>query len=191
VSPTFSTAVVTTASGHEQRNAAWASGRLRFDAGPGVRSEADVQTLLAFFRARRGAAKAFRFRDPLDQSSNGMAGVPTSTDVVLGIGDGVRVRFDLVKLYGAGDDAEVRRITLPVVGSIRVAINAVERTSGWQMGPAGSLLCETPPVAGAAVTAGFLFDVPVRFESDQLDISGHGPLAGEVPHVPLIEVRTA
>jgi len=191
VSPTFSTAVVTTASGHEQRNAAWASGRLRYDAGPGVRSEADVQTLLAFFRARRGAAKAFRFRDPLDHSSNGMTGAPTPTDVVLGTGDGARVRFDLVKLYGAGEDAEVRRITQPVAGSLRVAVDGQVRTSGWQIGPAGSLLFETPPVAGAAVTAGFLFDVPVRFESDQLDISGHGPLAGEVPHVPLIEVRAA
>jgi uncharacterized protein (TIGR02217 family) len=72
-----------------------------------------------------------------------------------------------------------------------VAVDGDERTSGWQLGPAGSLLFETPPVAGAVITAGFLFDVPVRFESDQLDISGHGPLAGEVPHVPLIEVRAA
>jgi Conserved hypothetical protein 2217 (DUF2460) len=71
VTPGFSTAIVTTASGHEQRNADWASGRLRFDAGPGVRSEADLQTLIAFFRARRGAARGFRFRDPYDYSSRG------------------------------------------------------------------------------------------------------------------------
>lgn len=191
VSPTFSTAVVTTASGHEQRNAAWASGRLRYDAGPGVRSEADVQTLLAFFRARRGAAKAFRFRDPLDHSSNRMTGTPTPIDVLLGTADGTRVRFDLVKLYGTGDDAEVRRITRPLAGSVRIAVDGEEWTSGWQVGPAGHILFALPPAAGARVTVGFLFDVPVRFESDQLDISGHGPLAGEVPHVPLIEVREA
>ena len=88
VMPGFSTAIVTTASGHEQRNTAWANGRLRFDAGPGVRSEADVQTLIAFFRARRGSAKAFRFRDPLDHSSRGMTGVPLATDLRIGTGDG-------------------------------------------------------------------------------------------------------
>ena len=191
VSPTFSTAVVTTASGHEQRNAAWASGRLRYDVGPGVRSEADVKTLLAFFRARRGAAKAFRFRDPLDHSSNGMTGVPTPLDAVLGTADGARVRFDLMKAYGTGEDAEQRRITRPVADLIRVAVDGNEVTSGWQAGPEGTILFEAPPATNAVISAGFLFDVPVRFESDRLDISGHGPLAGEVPHVPLIEVREA
>lgn len=190
VSPTFSTAVVTTASGHEQRNAAWASGRLRYDAGPGVRSEADVQTLLAFFRARRGAAKAFRFRDPLDHSSNAMTNTPTPTDVGLGSGDGVRIRFDLAKHYGTGDDAEVRRITRPVAGSIRVAIDGVAVEEGWQLS-GGSILFDVPPPVGAVVSAGFLFDVPVRFESDRLDIAGHRPEAGDIPHVPLIEVREA
>lgn len=189
VSPTFSTAVVTTASGHEQRNAAWASGRLRFDAGPGVRSEADVQTLLGFFRARRGAAKAFRFRDPLDHSSNGMTGAPTPMDAVLGTGDGARVRFDLVKRYGADADSEVRRITRPVPASVRIALDGVEATAGWALGDGGVLLFDTPPVDGVTVTAGFLFDVPVRFETDRLDIAGHGPNAADLPHVPLIEVR--
>ena len=191
VSPTFSTSVVTTASGHEQRNAAWASGRLRYDVGPGVRSEADVQILLAFFRARRGAAKAFRFRDPLDHSSNGMTGVPTPLDVGLGTGDGVQVRFDLVKPYGSSADAEQRRITRPASGSIRVAIDGHEIVTGWQAGPSGGIQFDSPPEPGVTITAGFLFDVPVRFEADRLDISGHGPLAGEVPHVPLVEVREA
>lgn len=190
VSPTFSTAVVTTASGHEQRNAAWASGRLRYDVGPGVRSEADVQTLLAFFRARRGAAKAFRFRDPLDHSSNGMTVAPTPIDVVLGSGDGERTRFDLIKRYGAGEDAEERRITRPVAGSVHVALDGVAADEGWQVS-GGSILFDLPPAAGAEVTAGFLFDVPVRFESDRLDIAGHRPEAGDIPHVPLIEVREA
>ncbi len=188
VSPTFSTAVVTTASGHEQRNAAWASGRLQFDAGPGVRSESDVQTLLAFFRARRGAAKAFRFRDPLDHSSNAMTGPPTPGDVVLGEGDGARVRFDLVKLYGDGDEAEVRPITRPVSGSIRVALGGAEQVTGWRFAD-GAILFDGAPAAGVSVTAGFLFDVPVRFEADRLDIAVHRPEAGDVPHVPLIEVR--
>jgi hypothetical protein len=130
VEPGFSTQVVTTASGHEQRNADWASARMRYDAGPGVRSEADLATLIAFFRARRGAAKAFRFRDPLDHSSKDMTGVPGATDQLLGTGDGVRTRFALVKRYGDGADAEVRPITRPVPVSVRVAVGGVEAVSG-------------------------------------------------------------
>lgn len=189
VEPGFSTAVVTTASGHEQRNADWASARMRYDAGPGVRSAADVETLIAFFRARRGAAKAFRFRDPTDHSSNGMTGTPTPTDVALGEGDGVRTRFALVKRYGEGDDAELRPITRPVSVSVRVAVNGVEAVTGWTLGERGAIDFAVAPVAGATVTAGFLFDVPVRFAEDRLGVSLTIFAAGEVASVPLVEVR--
>ena len=117
VSPSFSTAIVTTASGREQRNADWIDARLRFDAGPGVRSEADIQALIGFFRARRGAARGFRFRDPFDDSSNAMTGMPAFIDQTLGIGDGTRTRFALVKHYGDGSEALVRRDRAPGGGN--------------------------------------------------------------------------
>jgi uncharacterized protein (TIGR02217 family) len=189
VEPGFSTVVVTTASGHEQRNSDWASGRLRFDAGPGVRSEADMQALIAFFRARRGAAKAFRFRDPLDHSSNAMTGAPTATDQAIGVGDGVQTSFALVKRYGSGAEAEERRITRPDPGSALVALNGVAQTSGWSLGALGAVNFIVPPVVGAQVTAGFRFDVPVRFAEDRLAIDAQIFAAGEAASVPLIEVR--
>ena len=189
VAPEFSTAIVTTASGHEQRNAAWANGRLRFDAGPGVRSDQDVQRLIGFFRARRGAAKAFRFRDPTDNSSKGMTGVPTALDVPIGTGNGNKTRFALVKSYGDGADAEVRRITRPVSASLLVAVNGSPRPSGWVLETGGWIRFATAPPNGAIVTAGFIFDVPVRFEGDQLSVTAFGLAAGEIPSVPLIEVR--
>jgi uncharacterized protein (TIGR02217 family) len=189
VSPGFSTAIVTTASGHEQRNAAWASGRMRFDAGTGVRSEADIQTLMAFFRARRGAAKAFRFRDPLDHSSHVMTGTPGPLDQVIGIGDGVKTSFPLLKRYGDGPDAELRLITRPVAASVLIALGGAAQTGGWSIGSGGVIQFIVPPAAGVAVTAGFLFDVPVRFAEDSLEIEPTTFAAGDVPSVPLIEVR--
>lgn len=161
------------------------------EAGIGVRSESDVQTLLDFFRARRGAAKAFRFVDPLDHSSHRMTGAPTPGDILIGTGDGVQSEFDLVKYHGVGPDAERRRITRPRAGSVRVAVDGVEPVGGWQLADKGIISFDTPPVPGSRVTAGFLFDVPVRFESDQLDMSSPAHAAGAVPHVPLIEVREA
>lgn len=189
VAPEFSTAIVTTASGHEQRNAAWANGRLRFDAGPGVRSDQDVQRLIRFFRARRGAAKAFRFRDPTDNSSNTMTATPTPNDVRIGTGDGKTARFALIKSYGEGADAEVRRITRPVAASLLVAVNGSPRPSGWVLETGGWIRFAAAPPNGAIVTAGFIFDVPVRFEGDQLSVTAFGLAAGEIPSVPLIEVR--
>ncbi len=188
VAPGFSTAIVTTASGHEQRNADWASARLRFDAGPGVRSEADLQSLIAFFRARRGAAKAFRFRDPYDHSSRAMTGTPLPTDQLIGVGDGIQTRFALIKSYGIGDDGEARRITRPVAGSILVSVDGVT-VSGWSLAPLGMISFAVPPPVGKLVRAGFAFDVPVRFEADSLQVDSASFLAGEAASVPLIEVR--
>jgi uncharacterized protein (TIGR02217 family) len=187
VEPAFSTAVVTAASGAEQRNSDWADARLRFDAGPGVRGQAELETLIAFFRARRGAAVAFRFEDPFDHSSSGMTGEPGAADQVLGTGDGSRTDFRLVKSYGA----QVRRITRPVAGSVRVSVGGDELAAGWTLGPLGTVRFAAPPAAGEAVRAGFRFDVPVRFAEDRLSLSRATFAAGEVPSVPLIEVREA
>jgi uncharacterized protein (TIGR02217 family) len=189
VSPGFSTQIVTTASGHEQRNMDWASGRMRFDAGPGVRSETDLQALIAFFRARRGAAKGFRFRDPLDHSSNGMTGTPTALDQPLGTGDGTATQFDLVKLYGAGVEAERRRISRPEPGSVHVAVNGSPVSSGWALLEKGVIAFELAPATGAVLTAGYRFDVPVRFAEDVLSVDPVIWAAGDAGSVPLVEVR--
>lgn len=185
VEPAFSTAIATTAGGAEQRNAEWADARLSFDAGPGVRGEADLHALIAFFRARRGAAAGFRFEDPFDNSSNGMTDEVEPVDQEIGTGDGTRTDFLLVKHYGG----QARRITRPVAGSVRVAVDGVEQASGWALSAKGVVSFAAAPAEGAAVTAGFRFDVPVRFAEDRLSVSRATFAAGEIPSVPLIEIR--
>ncbi|MGK2284711.1 phage distal tail protein, Rcc01695 family [Pedomonas sp. V897] len=188
--PEFSTTVIATASGFEQRNMNWAQARARYDAGLGVRSETDLATVIAFFRARRGRACGFRFRDPFDYGSNAAGDGATPFDQVLGTGDGVRTGFPLVKRYG-GEDGHTRRITRPVAETVRVAVNGVERRDGWALGAAGEVRFAEAPAPGAVVTAGFLFDVPVRFADDHLAVSLAGFRAGEIPSIPLVEVREA
>ncbi|MBA3667754.1 MAG: DUF2460 domain-containing protein [Sphingomonas sp.] len=186
VAPSFSTNVVTSASGHEFRNANWSQSRLRFDAGPGVRGEGELGVLIEFFRARRGPAIGFRFRDPFDWSSKAMGDAPSFGDQVLGVGDGVRTSFALVKHYGEGEE---RRITRPIAGSVVVSVNGTERSSGWVLDPMGIVRFDAAPAAGASIAAGFLFDVPVRFADDRIEVNRATFLAGEAPSVPLIEVR--
>ena len=188
VTAAFSTNVVTTLSGHERRNSSWSNARLSYDVGPGVRSEAELGQLLSFFRARRGPAVGFRFTDPFDNSSNGMTGNPNMLNQSLGLGDGVRTAFPLLKTYGA--DGQVRRITRPVAASVLVAVNGVTAT-GWSLAVGGVVSFAAAPPAGAAVTAGYRFDVPVRFASDQMDMARATFGAGDMPNIPLIEIREA
>jgi uncharacterized protein (TIGR02217 family) len=185
VETAFSTAIVTVAGGAEQRNSEWADARLSFDAGPGLRGEADLHALIAFFRARRGAAVGFRLEDPLDHSSNAMVEAPGAADQMLGMGDGVRTEFPLIKAYGA----QVRRITRPVAGTVRVSVADEERVSGWTLADGGVVAFDAAPADGEAVRAGFRFDVPVRFAEDRLSLNRATFAAGEIPSVPMIEIR--
>ena len=142
-----------------------------------MRSEADIGVLLAFFRARMGAARGFRLRDPFDFDAVGE---------VVGVGDGVARRFALVKSYGAAE----RRITRPVAGSVAVAVGGVG-TSAFSVEAGGWVVLDVVPPAGAVVTAGFAFDVPVRFAEDRLSVARATFLAGVAASVPLVEVREA
>jgi len=195
VIPEFSTSVSVMASGFERRNSLWSNARLRFDVGPGVRSEAELGALIAFFRARRGPARGFRLRDPSDFSSNGMVGAPGPLDQEIGTGDALRADFPLVKRYGdEGTDEEalqVRRITRPDFATILVSVGGVLQVGNWRLGDGGVIAFDQPPAAGARVRAGFLFDVPVRFAEDSLEISGAAFAAGEAPSVPVVEIREA
>ena len=174
VTPHFSTQIVTAAGGAEQRNAGWAEALSHYDVGPGLRSEADIAALLGFFRARLGPARGFRLRDPFDWQGRGEA---------IGTGDGTNRRFALVRRYGTAE----RRITRPVAESVRVAVAG--RAAGFQLGESGWVVLDAAPPAGAAVTASFEFDVPVRFAEDRLSVSRATYLAGVAASVPLVELR--
>ena len=185
--PERKTDVVTLASGGEQRNGRWRHSRRRYNAGYGIKSRADMAAVLAFFEERRGRLHGFLWRDGLDCSSGGA--VPGFLDQAIGTGDGVSREFPLTKRYGANFDPYLRPITSPVAGSVRVALDGVEHSTGWAVdGATGIVSFATAPAAGAAVTAGFMFDVPVRFESDRLDVELTSFDGAEVPSIQLVEI---
>ena len=190
IGPEFSTSVSVTASGHERRSSLWSDARLRYDVGPGVRSENELGILLSFFRARRGAARGFRLTDPFDFSSNDLQKSPTETDQLIGVGDGQTADYQLTKSYGSGPEPQIRPITRPRADSLMINVDG-SSTSGWSLLPGGLIRLDEAPSPGAEVRAGFLFDVPVRFAEDRLDISSATFAAGEAPSVPLVEIREA
>ena len=185
--PERKTDVVTLAGGGEQRNGRWQHSRRRYNAGYGVKSRADMAAVLAFFEERRGRLHGFLWRDGLDFSSGGA--VPTALDQAIGTGNGTRTIFHLSKRYGAAFDPYLRPITRPVGGSVRVAVAGIEAMSGWTVDVAtGAVSFAAPPANGAAVTAGFLFDVPVRFDTDRLDVELTSFDGAEAPSIPLLEI---
>jgi uncharacterized protein (TIGR02217 family) len=191
--PQRRTEVVITGSGREERNARWAHARRRFDAGYGVKSLADLQAVVAFFEERRGRLTGFRWRDRLDDRSCAPGRSPSATDQAIGVGDGVTAAFALVKTYGAGFAPYIRPIAKPSPGAVRIAVNGVEIAVGEAADvdvTTGMVTFrpESVPAAGARVTAGFRFDVPVRFDTDELLVDLAAFQSGEIPHIPLIEI---
>ncbi|MGQ3672561.1 phage distal tail protein, Rcc01695 family [Xanthobacter sp. TB0136] len=188
------TQVVTTASGREERNTRLADSRRRWDAGYGVKNLAALSEVVAFFEERRGRLYGFRWRDRLDHSSAPPAVQISPRDQHIGHGDGARRSFSLSKTYGGMHAPYVRPISKPVQGSVRIAVEEVEQVAGTDFTvdyTTGTVLFaeERAPPEGAMVTAGFMFDVPVRFDTDFLEVNLSAFAAGDIPRIPLIEIR--
>lgn len=190
--PERRTDIVTLANGHEERNTPWAHSRRQYDAGIGLRSLDDLGRIVAFFEARRGPLHAFRWKDWTDYRSCLASATPHFKDQRIGTGDGSSVTFALSKLYGTGAAAYMRPITKPVAGSVLVGAGEreLQEVTDFEVDVATGIITLTnPPAEGAAVSAGFEFDVPVRFDTDRLTVSVASFEAGEIPTVPVIEVR--
>jgi uncharacterized protein (TIGR02217 family) len=190
--PERRTDIVTLANGHEERNTPWEHSRRRYDAGMGLRSLDDLETLIAFFEARRGPLHAFRWKDWADWKSARPSQATTALDQRIGVGDAVATAFQLQKRYSSGAADYFRPIRKPVPGTVTVALADVPQVEGVDFtvdATTGTVTFITPPDIGVIVTAGFEFDVPVRFDADRIAVSVASFQAGEVPDVPVIEVR--
>lgn len=190
--PERRTEVVALTNGFEERNTPWAEARRRYDAGVSLRSLDDIGELIAFFEARQGQLHGFRWKDWADYKSCRPSAAVGYEDQLIGIGDGVRTAFQLTKTYASGPTEQVRRIVKPVQGTVRVGLQGDEVRAGVHFDmdwTTGIVTFATPPALGERVTAGFEFDVPVRFDTDRIQVSVASFQAGDVPSVPVVEVR--
>lgn len=163
----FSTIVQQTASGHEIRVARQAQAVHRMSLRTELQSASQAKTLKAFALARRGSLHSFKIKDWSDYTSAGDGeSAPTTLDQVIGSGDGTTTTFQLVKRYEvSGPNPYVRTITLPIAGTVVAAINGVTTTS-FTVSGTGQVIFSPAPAIGAVITAGFQFNVPVRFTLD-------------------------
>ncbi len=192
--PERRTEIVTLGSGHEERNSRWADSRRSYNAGYGVKSLDDLHAVIAFFEERRGRLFGFRWKDHTDWKSSSPGSIPSPADQAIGTGDGTTATFQLTKRYGTTFAPWQRPIRKPVAGTVIVAVGGVTAETGtdYDLDSSSGIVTFRPghvPTAGAAVTAGFEFDVPVRFDTDKLEINLTGFRHGSIPSIPVLEVR--
>lgn len=188
--PSRRTQIVELASGAEERNASWADSRRRYDCSYGIRRADDLAAVVAFFEARNGRLHGFRFKDWSDYKSCLPSETPSDVDQVIGVGDAAMVEFQLLKLYTSGGVSWARAIEKPVSGSVVIAVDSIEAATGWTLdADTGVVTFAIAPADGAVVSAGFQFDVPVRFDSDDLDVTLRLENLGSITSIPLIEIR--
>ncbi|KUF08912.1 DUF2460 domain-containing protein [Pseudoponticoccus marisrubri] len=188
--PERRTQIVELASGDEERNASWANSRRRYDVAYGIRRADDLAAVVAFFEARNGRLHGFRFKDWADHKSCLPSQTPGPTDQAIGAGDGTTTVFQLVKHYASGAQSWTRTIGKPVAGTVRVALNGAEQLTGWSVDTTtGVVTFDSAPAEGVVLTAGFAFDVPVRFDTDVLDVTLDLERLGSITSIPLLEIR--
>ena len=179
--PEFATNVVATASGYEQRNINWSAARGRWDVASGLKKQTQLDTLIAFFRARKGRAHGFRFKDWTDYKATAQA---------LGTGNGTVTTFQLVRTYSSGGSTDVRTITKPVAGTVKVYLAGVLQASGWSVNTTtGVIPFSTAPANGVAVSADYEFDVPVRFDTDRMAVTIEQINLHQWSGIPIVEIR--
>jgi uncharacterized protein (TIGR02217 family) len=179
--PEFATSVVATASGFEQRNINWSAARGRWDVASGLKKQTQLDTLVAFFRARKGRAHGFRFKDWTDFKATAQA---------LGTGNGTITTFQLIRTYSSGGATDVRTITKPVAGTVKVYLAGVQQMSGWSVNTTtGIITFSTPPANGVAVSADYEFDVPVRFDTDRMAVTIEQINLHQWSGIPIVEIR--
>jgi len=192
--PERRTDIVVLGSGYEERNSRWADSRRRYDAGYGVKSLDELHTVIAFYEERRGQLYGFRWKDPADWKPCPPLAPPAPTDQLIATGDGVTATYQLVKTYGGAHAPWSRDINKPVAGTVQLAVDGVAQAEAVDFvldGTRGEVtfLPHAIPVPAALITAGYEFDVPVRFDTDRLEVNVLGFKHGAIPSVPIVEVR--
>lgn len=194
--PGYSTGILEVGSGAEERVARWSSARRTFNVAYNLKSIDELAEVMEFYLGRLGPANGFRYKDWMDfTSASDHRSAHDDEDQVLGTGDGTETQFQLKKIYTSGGQNRTRNITKPVSSTVLVAVDGAAQTEGADFTvdtTTGIVTFDSAPANATDLTAGFEFDVPVRFAEnmdDLLDMSREAFDIGNVRNIKLIEIR--
>ena len=188
--PQYLTYVQVSEGGQEQRSSVWQIARHSYVINY-VKQESDRDSLFDFFHAMRGRLIGFRFKDWNDYKSVGSTDTIGFEDVAIGSGDGIETEFQLIKAYPKGNQLYNRDIVKPVLGTVRVGVDGVELTEtvDWTVDTVTGLITfAVAPLDTLIITAGFEFDVPVRFDTDHMNLANLACDTGGM-NFPIVELK--
>jgi len=184
--PGFLTTVTVLNSGKEKRNSLWSVDRGEWDIGYGIDTRENALKIRNFFMARAGKARGFRFRDWSNYTTGtGQQGVEESPDS----GD---TTFQLQYTYtDEGGFSYTKPIYKPVNdANFKVYLDGVEQGSGWALNTATGIITFTdPPDYAVDITWTGTFDLPVRFDTDRLEIIVENKNVLLTPAIPIVELK--
>lgn len=165
----FNTTIFEASSGWEQRNINWSVSKAKYDVSYSIKSKSQMDALVNFFMAMNGRAYSFRFKDWGDYQI---------ANQVIGTGNSVATTFQLVKSYGVGSRVFTRTIKKPVANTVTyVTVGGTVIPQGSGAGKytldttTGIFTFGTPPTVGLPIVVQYIeFDVPVRFDVDELNL---------------------
>ena len=181
--PMFSTTVTMTDGGNTDTNQNWTYPLYKGNIGYGIQSKTLMDTVVAFFWARRGRQYGFLFKDWSDY---------TFTGSNLGTGDGVNQDFQCVKVYADSVRPFTRILKYPIESTMTVYKDGVAvPEADWSLLSTGEIrfTLGATPLAGVVITASGEFNIACRFLSDDLEIEMAVFNAGSVPSIPIMEIR--
>lgn len=190
--PERRTEIVELADGFEERNSPWANSRRSYNAASGIKSPDDAADVIAFFEARKAQLYGFRFKDRADYKSCAPSATTSMLDQTLGTGNGVTTAFQLVKLYSDNAGSWTRTIKKPIVGTLKVSVDGSLKalTTDYTVDlTTGIITFLVAPANTKLVKAGFEFEVPVRFDTDKLNMNLSNWEAMDLGNIPLLEVK--
>lgn len=176
----FNTTIIKAKNGYEQRNINWNSNKMKFNIINGIKTKTELDELITFFRNVKGAGYGFRFKDFTDYQTENQ---------YIGVGNGETKEFQLIKAYRVSDNiVYYRKITKPVISTVRVFINDIESKDFNIDLTTGLITLNTVPEVNTSIKANFEFDVPVRFENDIMEITMNSINSGNVKEIILTEI---
>ena len=176
----FNTTIIKAKNGYEQRNINWNSNKMKFNIINGIKTKTELDELITFFRNVKGAGYGFRFKDFTDYQAENQ---------YIGVGNGETKEFQLIKAYRVSDNiVYYRKITKPVISTVRVFINDIESKDFNIDLTTGLITLNTTPEIDSTIKASFEFDVPVRFENDIMEVTMNSINSGNVKEIILTEI---
>lgn len=186
--PNFHTTLMALGSGYEKRNIDWSRERRIWTLTHWMESALDIAAFQTFFMNRYGRAYGFRFQDLADYQITPWQNI--------GVGDGSNKLFQIFKAYSDGTYTFNRIIAKPVTGTVQVRVNGSPLTEGPGASKftvdytTGIITIGSAPAPTQPVDVQCQFDVPVRFDTDKLDINMTTLQIANLESVTIVELKT-